>query len=126
MEREILKEEAYDEKADVYWFGVSLFLMLSRGGMPKINVVQMGCWKKAEIPSSFSPLAKDLINACWSYDPKDGPSFNKILEKNNFRLFELNDGEVFKVEQFVKQHKGKIPDYLVSRSSGQQQNQQFQ
>lgn len=75
------------------------------------NVVHIGCWKKAEIPSSFSPLAKDLINACWSYDPKDSPSFDEILEKNNCRLFELNDGEVFEVEQFVKQHKGKIPDY---------------
>ena len=101
MAPEILKEEKYNEKADVYPFGVLIFFMLSRGEMPKINVVQMEIGKKAEIPSSFSHLAKDLINQCWNYDAKDRPSFDEILsllEGNNFKLFEFNDQEISEIK----------------------------
>lgn len=114
MAPEILREEAYDEKADVYSFGVLLFFMLSGGAMPKISVVQMGNGKKAEIPSSFSSLARDLISACWSSDARGRPSFDEILsllERNDFKLLELSDEEIREIKELVKHHKEEIPDY---------------
>ena len=112
MAPEILKEEKYNEKADVYSFGVVLYFILSGGEMPKINIIQMGTGVKAPIPDSFTPFAKKLINNCWNYHAKDRPSFDEILgllEKNKYKIINLNDSEVREVIKFVKQHKETIP-----------------
>lgn len=114
MAPEILKEEDYNEKVDVYSFGVVLFFILSGGKMPKISVVQVGNGKKADIPSDFTNYAKDLINRCWNYDPKDRPSFKQIiedLEKNDYLVAQLNKSEIKDVKLFVKEHKKNIPAY---------------
>lgn len=58
MAPEILKEEKYNEKADVYPFGVLIFFMLSRGEMPKINVVQMEIGKRQKSQARFRILQK--------------------------------------------------------------------
>ena len=50
--------------------------------------------EKAEIPPTFTKLAKEIIDECWNLDPKDRPSFNSILEKmerNNYNLLKLNN-----------------------------------
>lgn len=62
MGPEIIAEEDYNEKVDVYSFGVLVFYTLSGGQLPKIKTPQIFREKKAEIPSSFTEFAKDLIN----------------------------------------------------------------
>lgn len=91
-----------------------MFFILSGGKMPKISVVQVGNGKKADIPSDFTNYAKDLINRCWNYDPKDRPSFKQIiedLEKNDYLVVQLNKSEIMDVKLFVKEHKKNIPAY---------------
>ncbi|KAK8844183.1 hypothetical protein M9Y10_024388 [Tritrichomonas musculus] len=114
MAPEIVNEEDYDEKADVYSFGVLLFFVLSNGKMPKITIPQIGNGKKAEIPSSFTSFATELINSCWNFDPKDRPSFidiEKELKDNNYCLLPLTKSEVIEVTSFIKNHKSTIPQY---------------
>ena len=114
MAPEILNEEQYDEKVDVYAFGVILFFMISGGEMPNITIIQIGNGMKAPIPSSFTPFSKALINKCWETDPKKRPSFSEILEeleKNKYGLFELSETEVRNISHFVEEHKKRIPDY---------------
>ncbi|KAK8871759.1 copper transport protein ctr1 [Tritrichomonas musculus] len=114
MAPEILKEEDYNEKADVYSFGVILFFILSGGKMPKINIIDVGTGRKAEIPSSFTQFAKNLINSCWNFKPDDRPSFKTIIDemvKNKFALLELNSSELNEVQDFVKEHQKRIPHY---------------
>lgn len=112
MAPEILNEEDnYDEKVDVYSFGVDVFFVLSSGQLPKIKLFDIPKGKKAEIPPSFTDFSKNLINDCWNLDPKDRPSFEEIVDrmiKNNFNLVLLNKTEIRNVEAFVKQHTSKI------------------
>ena len=114
MAPEIINEEDYDSKVDVYSFGVIVFFILSGGEMPTIKIRDICLGKKAEIPSSFTRFAKDLINACWEFDPKERPSFSKIcedIERNEFKLLDLNDTEMKEVQLMVKKLKEKIPPY---------------
>lgn len=112
MAPEILLEKKYDEKVDVYSFGVLAFFMISGGEMPRINIIDVGNGRKAKIPSDFTPLATSIISNCWNFDPKTRPSFKQILEdleSNSYKVFDLNDSEVKLVQEFVKEHKKKIP-----------------
>ncbi|KAK8888137.1 hypothetical protein M9Y10_039199 [Tritrichomonas musculus] len=116
MAPEIINEEDYyDEKVDVYSFGVLLFFILSDGQLPKIRIADIFKGKKAEIPSSFTELSKNLIKDCWNLKSKDRPSFQLILEvieKNRYNLIQLNKAETKNIESFVKQHKTKIQQYI--------------
>ena len=115
MAPEIINEEDYyDEKVDVYSFGVLIFFVLSFGQLPKIKIFDILKGKKAEIPSSFSDFSKKLINDCWNHEPKDRSSFQAILdnmERNHYNLIQLNKTEIRNIESFVKQHKTKIPQF---------------
>lgn len=110
----LLEAENYNEKVDVYSFGVVAFFILSGGKMPKINIINIGKGKKAEIPAYFTKLAKNLISDCWNFEPNKRPGFGEIVEiitKNNFKVVDLNDSEISEVKSFVREHKKKIPSY---------------
>lgn len=115
MAPEILNEEDhYDEKVDVYSFGVLIFFILSGGQLPQIKLFDIPKGKKAEIPSSFTQFSKKLINDCWNLKPKDRPSFQVIVNdivESNFSLLQLSEIEVKNIGLYVKQHKTKIPQY---------------
>ncbi|KAK8892802.1 hypothetical protein M9Y10_030047 [Tritrichomonas musculus] len=110
----INEEEHYDEKVDVYSFGVLVFFILSGGNLPKIKVFDIPKGKKADIPSSFTEFSKNMINNCWNFEAKDRPSFEMIVEsmaKSHYDLVKMNPTEVKNVETFVKQHQAKLPKY---------------
>lgn len=114
MAPEILREVKYNEKVDVYSFGVLLFYILSAGNLPKISLVDVGNGKKAKIPNEFTEFAKSLIDSCWNFDAKDRPSFEEIVKliiKNDFSVVELSKSEVNDVRCFVESYKIKLPKY---------------
>ena len=106
MAPELLNEvERYDEKVDVYSFGVLLFWCLTGGKMPKVTLVEIGTGKMAKIPESVNKFASNMIKSCWSFDPKQRPSFEKIsisLKKNKIKLFDLKDSELCQVIKYLK------------------------
>ena len=110
----INEEENYDEKADVYSFGVVIFFILNNGVMPNIKIGDIFRGKMAEIPSSFTQFAKELINSCWSFDPNGRPSFKQIIslmESNKYKLIDLNDSELKELQSRIELQKAKIPKY---------------
>ena len=115
MAPEIINEESvYDEKVDVYSFGVVLYFMLSGGKLPSIKMVDILTGKKAEIPSTFTQLAKDLINSCWNFYSKDRPSFKDICETisiNDYKLIELTNFELKELNELIAKYKLQIPKY---------------
>lgn len=116
MAPEIINEEDYDEKVDVYSFGVLVFAILNNGNLPVIKIRDICNGKKAEIPNTFTQFSKELINSCWNFEAGDRPSFGKILidlATNKYNLVELNELELLEVESFVKIHKTKIPEYCI-------------
>ena len=54
MSPELLgRRRDYDEKVDVYAFGVVLFAILTKGEYPDISIIEIGNGKQAPIPSSI-------------------------------------------------------------------------
>ena len=115
MAPEIINEDVnYDEKVDVYSFGVLVYFMLNRGEMPVIKIGEIFAGKKAEIPSTCAQLAKEMINSCWEFDPKERPSFKSIcekIEKNDYKLIDMTQMELNDLKAKIGQHKSKIPKY---------------
>lgn len=78
-------EKNYDQKVDVYAFGVVMFMDLMKGEKPNITSFEVATGKKAEIPKSISKFSKQLIEKCWSFKASERPSFediNMMLKKN--------------------------------------------
>ncbi|KAK8839421.1 hypothetical protein M9Y10_031771 [Tritrichomonas musculus] len=76
-----------DNKVDVFSFGVVVFFILSGREMPKISIIEQGCWKKARIIEHQQDIHQ-LINSCWSTSSSDHPSFTKnlsFIKKNKFK-----------------------------------------
>lgn len=67
---ELLNGQKYDEKVDVFSFGVLMFFLLSNGEMPNIAIVLCAQGIKAPIPSSFNSLSREIIDSFWNFDPK--------------------------------------------------------
>lgn len=108
----INEEEKYNEKVDIYSFGVLMFFILNDGKMPKITVTQVGIGKKADIPSEFTDFSRNLISSCWNFNPNDRPSFKNIceqLEQNARKIMNLPDTECDDIVEFMKEHRKKIP-----------------
>lgn len=100
MSPEMLNEEKYDIKTDVYSFGVLLYSIFF-GENPKQNMKDKSSRKRIEIPLSLSACVSkfclDLINKCLSPLPLDRPSFQEILDdmkNNSFQFTEDVDPSV--------------------------------
>ena len=92
MAPELLQtHKEYDEKVDVYAFGVIVYFILTGGEYPKLCLTDVALGKKAEIPKKISEFSRDLINRCWSTLGYERPSFTEIVEmidQNQNKLIE--------------------------------------
>lgn len=105
MAPELLNEsENYDNKVDVYSFGVIMFFVLTGGELPKISIIDVGNGKKAKIPESVNQVARELINKCWSTRADDRPSFSEIIDyikQNNFKLVDNIEKDITQIKEFL-------------------------
>lgn len=81
MSPEMAKEEDYDNKTDVYSFGIVLYYIFT-GSLPRQTLKEKA--KEVPIPlpeesDSISNCCIELISNCLSNDPKVRPSFEEIL-----------------------------------------------
>ena len=91
MSPEMVNEEEYDNKTDVYSYGIILFALFT-GSLPKqsmrdrLNNVSME-YPKAS--SGISDYCISLIKRCTSFKAAERPTFNEIIDDmccNNFSL----------------------------------------
>ena len=78
MAPEVFDSYDYNEKVDVYSFGIVLYQILMKGMKPCISVKQKLEGKLPEIPQSVSSFSADLIKECLDRDPSKRPSFESI------------------------------------------------
>ena len=112
MNSKNMNDEKYDEKADVYSFGVLMFFILSGGKFLDISISQITSGIKAKILAEFTEFSKSLIFKCWDFDAKQRPSFEIIceeLEKNIHEIVKLTDTEIKSAHSFIQNLKKKIP-----------------
>ncbi|KAL1315993.1 serine/threonine-protein kinase STY17 [Arachis duranensis] len=86
MAPEVIEHKPYDQKADVFSFGIALWELLT-GELPysyltplqaAVGVVQKGL--RPTIPKNTHPRLSELLQRCWQQDPLLRPDFSEIKE----------------------------------------------
>ncbi|KAK8871923.1 hypothetical protein M9Y10_007669 [Tritrichomonas musculus] len=99
MSPEMVREEDYDNKTDVYSFGIILYFLFV-GNLPKQSMAEKARSAPIKMPSPSDSISKfciDLISECLSNNPEDRPSFEMIIEKlknNSYNLASKVDNEI--------------------------------
>ncbi|KAJ1692581.1 hypothetical protein LUZ63_009279 [Rhynchospora breviuscula] len=86
MAPEVIEHKQYDQKADVFSFGVVLWELLTQKVpyeyltplQAAIGVVQKGL--RPVIPKGTNPKLTELMEKCWRQDPVKRPDFARIVE----------------------------------------------
>jgi len=96
MAPEVMMGQPFNEKADIYSFGIVLWEILKRKE-PFSQFTQYEQFREAvcfdhvrpEIPADCPPRLKMLMKACWQPDPTSRPSFEVIVNELNELILEL-------------------------------------
>jgi serine/threonine protein kinase len=95
MAPEVLTNQAYDESADLYSFGIVLWeLMTHKDPYPEINtfgeMLEKVCKQhhRPAIPESCPPTLRALMEKCWDPVPSKRPSFVDVLSEIDGILIE--------------------------------------
>lgn len=89
MAPEMHYDSGYDNKVDVYSFGITLHELVT-GERPKFVAGDLYIGKYPELPETLSPLLKEIISGCWQVRAIDRPSFEEIIgmiKEHNFVFF---------------------------------------
>lgn len=100
MSPEMLNKKNYDNKTDIYSYGVVLFTLFT-GKLPKQSMTDKMNKKPIEFPhrSSLTPEGVELISKCTSFEASDRPSFSEIIkfiEEKSFKLLKEIDYDIIK------------------------------
>lgn len=98
MAPELFRDVCYNNKIDVYAFGVLMYEVVT-GKMAYKELleaddfntfyfaqkIRKGLRPTFDPSDSINPNFKEMIESCWSHDPKDRPTFEEIFEKLSLR-----------------------------------------
>eukprot|EP00967_Tisochrysis_lutea_P147187 scaffold279275_cov19-Tisochrysis_lutea.AAC.2 len=105
---EVYKHGSYDQKVDVYSFGIVLAECLScekpYTGMDAMQVAFATVYrnKRPALPPTTPPAIDKLTRLCWDADPKKRPVFAKIIEQlQGFKRAMIMNGGMVGVNSIV-------------------------
>jgi len=83
----VSRDTGYNEKVDVYAFGMVVYEMMMRESpfvtMRPSEVIDMLTYRIIRpecVPGVFPPVFIRLLSACWSHDPAERPPMEKVLK----------------------------------------------
>lgn len=91
MSPEMLNEEEYDNKTDVYSYGIVLFALFV-GRLPKQTMKDKLMKVPIKFPKASQKISKfciNLIMKCTSFEPSKRPTFDEIIDDMAEHSFEL-------------------------------------
>ena len=91
MSPEMLNKQEYDNKTDVYSYGIVLFVLFT-GRLPKQNLTDKMNKKPIHFPrpsSSFTKECIEIIKKCTAFYAKDRPNFTEIIDYMKNKSFAL-------------------------------------
>lgn len=96
MAPEVMMGESFNEKADVYSFGLILWFLLTTKE-PYEEFEDLDAFSRAiclqhvrpKIPEKCDPGLKDLITRCWHSNPSVRPSFSEIVQRIDIIIVDL-------------------------------------
>ena len=94
----------YNEKVDVYSFGIVMYYILSKGQYPDISIKDVVNGKQIQIPNSINNFSTNLIKKCTKFNASDSPSFKEIVELIQDNSFKLIDGLDDKQFEYLSKH----------------------
>ena len=114
MSPEMMNDEDYDSKTDVYSYGIVLFVLFT-GSLPKQSMKEKLSNTPIKFPqpsSSITQYCINLIKKCTSYKPNKRPSFDQIIQdmaKNSFELakeidFDIINSRYHELNRFKATH----------------------
>lgn len=115
MAPEFIQGEEYNEKVDVYSFGLILWEMLTNSvpfqGLESAQVIYTVVVQQSRppIPENTPPYLSKLIMQCWSPDPNERPSFEKIVPLFEKSVVEFQGTDRNLLKKLINQALPQIP-----------------
>lgn len=122
MAPEVINGSAYDGKADVYSFGIIMYQVITDcTPYPVFESGKMPEWKfhqkvveenyRPEFTVSIKRSLQNLIERCWTYEPRNRPTFEEIFHKlaysEEFSIYEMLKNEEEEEEEETESSKEK-------------------
>ncbi|KAK8880769.1 hypothetical protein M9Y10_003457 [Tritrichomonas musculus] len=105
MSPELLQNREYDEKVDVFSFGVVMHFILSRGKAVFLSKEQIIAGEDQLIRKTINKISFSIIKRCMSQSPENRPSFRAItqtIQRNNFVLIDGIESNIPMIQNQVK------------------------
>lgn len=134
MAPEVILSQPYDEKADVYSYGMLLWEMVTHEipfqGMRDIQVAMevINQNRRPDIPPQTPHSLKSLIEKCWHRDPKVRPSFQEISQLFESGEIEYQNTDRERVIEYLEKNKESeitVQDIIRCLKSPKQANLAF-
>ncbi|XP_022238803.1 serine/threonine-protein kinase 26-like isoform X1 [Limulus polyphemus] len=107
MAPEVIKQSAYDSKADIWSLGITA-IELAKGAPPNSEHHPMKALflipknNPPQLTGNFSKLFKDFVEACLNKDPKNRPTAKELLRYPFIRKAKRNTYLVDLIERYKK------------------------